>query len=214
MALKSLLLTPVLLALTALAAFALVRILSGAPLLPWFGVLLAAAPLPGFVGLLMAATPAGRTSRHLPLLIFVTGLGLALTLIAAPVAGATPALLASAAALAFLWYDFVYSDLGRTPSGVLRRGAPLPDFTVNDLEGRAVPSATFRNQRTLLLFFRGNWCPLCMAQVGELAERYRDLTDLGVRIALISPQPHKQTAALAAKYDVAMDFYVDPDGQA
>ncbi|MEM7491075.1 MAG: redoxin domain-containing protein [Pseudomonadota bacterium] len=212
MALKSLLLTPVILALTALSAFALVRIFGGAPILPWFGVLLAAAPLPGFVTTLMVAKPAGRTSRHLPVLLFLTSLGFALTLVAAPLAGTGPAAAAGAAALGFLWYDYVYSDLSRTPSDVLRQGEPLPRFTVYDLEGRAVPSSDFVGRRTLLLFFRGNWCPLCMAQVQELADRYRELSAMGVDVVLISPQPHRQTESLARKYDVDLRFLVDADG--
>ncbi|MEM7644717.1 MAG: peroxiredoxin family protein [Pseudomonadota bacterium] len=214
MALKSLLLTPILLALSLLSVFALVQMAGGAPLLPWLGVLIASAPLPAFVSVLMVSKPAGRTSRNLPGLLFLTGLGLALTLIAAPGAGPAPALLAASASLAFLWYDFVYSDLGRTPSGVLRQGAPLPDFTVKDLDGQDVTRADFLGQRTLFLFFRGNWCPLCMAQIEELAARYRDLTEMGVQIALISPQPHTKTAELARKYDIDMRFLHDPDGRA
>ncbi|MEM8850781.1 MAG: peroxiredoxin family protein [Pseudomonadota bacterium] len=214
MALKSLLLTPVLLALSVLSIFALIQIVTGAPFLPWFGVLMASAPLPSFVTTLMVATPMARTSRNLPVLLFITGIGLALTLISTPGASPTPALLAASASLAFLWYDFVYSDLGRTPSGVLRQGAPLPDFTVQDLDGQDVTRDDFLGQRTLFLFYRGNWCPLCMAQIEELAARYRDLTAMGVQIALISPQPHTKTAELARKYDVDMRFLHDPDGRA
>ncbi|MEM8822091.1 MAG: redoxin domain-containing protein [Pseudomonadota bacterium] len=214
MALKSFLLTPVLLVLTAISCLALVRLIGGDPVMPWFGVLLAAAPLPGFVSVLMLAKPSGRTSRHLPGLLFVTALGVALAVLSGPASGWGPAILASAAALAFLWYDFIYSDLGRTPSVTLRQGGPLPEFDVQNLDGAPVSSRDFLGGRTLILFYRGNWCPLCMAQVNELAARYRALSEMGVDVVLISPQPQTQTEALALRFDVDMKFLTDPDGQA
>lgn len=214
MALKSRLLTPVLIALSAVFALSIYRLASGAPTLPWVGVLLASAPLPVFISILMVLRPAGRTSRHLPAFLGISGLGLILTLVSAPTFGAGPTLLAAGSVAALLWYDFIYSDLDRTNSRVLHVGAPLPDFTVQDLSGAEVSSADFTGQKTLFLFYRGNWCPLCMAQIKEVAARYIELSDMGVRIALISPQPHDQTASLAANFGVQMDFLRDVDGQA
>jgi peroxiredoxin len=64
------------------------------------------------------------------------------------------------------------------------------------------------------IFYRGNWCPLCMAQIKELVSQYKQLQELGVRVALISPQPHKFTIGLARKFDVPFDFLTDEDNRA
>jgi peroxiredoxin len=48
-----------------------------------------------------------------------------------------------------------------------------------------------------------------MAQIREIAAQYRELSDRGVAVVLISPQSHKRTADLAAKFDVPFLFWVD-----
>ncbi len=65
----------------------------------------------------------------------------------------------------------------------------------------------------MLLFYRGNWCPLCMAQVGEIAERWREISSLGAQVALVSPQDEGRTRALAARHDVGFRYLRD-DGLA
>ena len=107
-----------------------------------------------------------------------------------------------------------YSRLGRAESAALRVGARLPEMVLTDVNGRAVDAAKhYAGSAVLMMFFRGNWCPLCMAQVRDVAKAYRALADRGVRVALVSPQPHDDTRALAARFDVPMDFWVDPAAQ-
>ena len=64
-----------------------------------------------------------------------------------------------------------------------------------------------------MLFFRGNWCPLCMAQIREIAAQYREIEALGARVLLISPQPQAHTRQLAQKFDVNFLFLQDPHNQ-
>jgi peroxiredoxin len=59
------------------------------------------------------------------------------------------------------------------------------------------------------MFYRGNWCPLCMAQVAEIAGRYRELDEMGVSVTLISPQPLVETQKLAAAHATGFRFWVD-----
>jgi peroxiredoxin len=53
-----------------------------------------------------------------------------------------------------------------------------------------------------------------MAQIKEIAGQYQQLQDMGVRVALISPQPHKFTIGLAKKFDVEFDFLTDENNRA
>ena len=93
-------------------------------------------------------------------------------------------------------------------------GQPLPSFELETEDGRKVDSSSFLGKPLLLLFYRGNWCPLCTAQIRELAEQYRELHALGVQVVLASPQPHRYTRQLAAKHDVPFHFLVDANHQA
>lgn len=180
----------------------------------WLGALLAGSSFPLVMAYLMLARVA-RTSRYLPLPLAISVLGVVLGIYAAVDSAELAALgWALAGAGIFFLYIFWYSSLGRRQSKLLQLGEPLPDFVLETLDGETVSSARFRRQATLLLFFRGNWCPLCMAQVSEISERYQQLQKLGVQIVLVSPQSQRHSAALASRFSAPMAFYRDVDGAA
>jgi peroxiredoxin len=115
---------------------------------------------------------------------------------------------------AFLAYDYWYSSFGRSQSSLIGIGRPLPVVEFRNTAGKMISSASLTAKPTVWIFFRGNWCPLCMAQIKEVAAQYQQLEELGVRVALISPQPHKFTVGLAKKFDVAFYFLTDEGNQA
>ncbi len=212
MRLKSILLMPLIFVLIGISGFAGFQLATGGSVLAWGGVLAAAIPLPLFITLLVATEAVARTSANLPSTLGVAGLGaVAAIAAAAQGAGALPAALALLALAILLWYVFVYSRYGRQPSKALKVGEMLPDFELEDAAGQTISSADFRQGPSLFLFFRGNWCPLCMAQIKEVAAGYRQLEAQGVKVALVSPQPHAETAKLASKFDAPMHFLVDKD---
>ncbi len=106
-----------------------------------------------------------------------------------------------------------YSLFEARDSDLLRPGTQLPDLNVFNEQGEPVSLRQFEGP-LLLLFYRGNWCPLCMAQIREVADQYTELAAKGVTLLMISPQPHSNTAALAARFEVPMRFLVDKDLQA
>jgi peroxiredoxin len=113
-----------------------------------------------------------------------------------------------------LLYTYWYSHLERRPLSTLVHGAPLPDFPLEDESGADVSSLQFSSSPTLWLFYRGNWCPLCMAQIKEIAGQYCALQERGVQIVLVSPQSHARTRELAEQFDVDFTFLVDRDHRA
>ncbi len=108
-------------------------------------------------------------------------------------------------------YVFWYSILDRTGSAVIAIGAELPELELYDDRGQRVTPTD--GKYALYMFVRGNWCPLCMAQVREIADRYRELERRGVEVFLIARQPEANTRALAKRFDVPIRFCVDQDGQ-
>ncbi|MBT0995513.1 redoxin domain-containing protein [Cellulomonas sp. DKR-3] len=124
-----------------------------------------------------------------------------------------PVLVAAAGVAALVGYQRWYSRQ-HVPAAVLEVGRPLPDFPLQRTDGSPTTSAELREGAHVIVFFRGSWCPFCVAQVRAIAEDYRELDRLGVRVALISPQRPEDTAELASRFDVPMAFYVDADGRA
>lgn len=70
----------------------------------------------------------------------------------------------------------------------LPEGAEVPEVVVRDGSGRKVPLAEIlAGKPTLLVFYRGGWCPYCNRQLQGLKDIEPELLDLGVRIVGISP---------------------------
>jgi peroxiredoxin len=113
-----------------------------------------------------------------------------------------------------LIYIHWYSRFGTRAPGPLAVGQPLPDFILEDLDGRKLSAAALTVTPALWLFFRGNWCPLCMAQIKEIAAQYRELDRRGVQVLLISPQHQAHSAALSQRFEAPMRFLRDVDNRA
>lgn len=109
-----------------------------------------------------------------------------------------------------LAYILWYSQYGKRDSAQLRVGFALPEVVFETDQGKAVSTSDFQGP-LLLMFYRGNWCPLCMAQIKEISAQYSALAQKGVQLLMISPQSHANTAALAQRFDVPMQFLVDKE---
>jgi len=211
--LKSLFVTSYIVASNAAAMVAVYRLFSDGAASPWLGTLIACgAPALFFNRLLLA--PVARTSDTLwPVLTAgVAGTALAL-LLAGGLIGWAVWLSLLIGVLASVIYVFWYSRFSAPPaSAPLKQGQPLPDFELRD--GSAVVTREQLTARPALwVFFRGNWCPLCMAQIKEIAAQYQALAARGVEVYFVSPQSEDRSAALAKKFDAPMRFLTDPDNR-
>jgi peroxiredoxin len=93
----------------------------------------------------------------------------------------------------------------------LRPGQALPEFAAVDESGRAVRSSDLHGAAAVILFVRGNWCPFCTRQVADLADRYKEILDLGAKLILITPKPLQTTRRVADIFGVDFDFWLDGD---
>jgi peroxiredoxin len=213
---KSFFIFPAAIVSVLLLVWALVQVVAGGPdRTAWIGAAISALPLP-FLILRLMIKPVERTSENLPLLLFLSAVGV---MIAAweqfmeGVAGWAPLSLALVNAAIMLLYVFWYSRFGRIESAQLAVGSKLPEFRLRDAEGIEVGSEDLLGSPAVLLFYRGNWCPLCMAQIEEIAGRYQEMTDMGIKVALISPQPDEHTKNLAGMHDVPFHFLIDAENR-
>jgi peroxiredoxin len=181
----------------------------------WVGAAISALPLP-FLILRLMVTPVARTSENLPFLLLLSAVGV---MVAAwekfmeGVAGWTPLVVTLVNAGIMLLYVFWYSRFGRIESGQLAVGAKLPEFRLRDADGNEIGSEDFAGSPLVLLFYRGNWCPICMAQIREIVDRYQEMHSMGVKVALISPQSDDHTRHLARIHDVPFHFLIDTENK-
>ena len=111
-------------------------------------------------------------------------------------------------------YVHWYSRFPKRDRSFLRVDQTLPALVLTNERGESIDTRTLTTTRAMWLFYRGNWCPLCMAQIREVAANYQALAQRGVAIYLVSPQPPEHTAELAEKFDVPMQFFIDQDNVA
>lgn len=185
--------------------------------LAWLGPLLTAAPFAAFLTRVMLLRDVARTSGTFPGFFGLALVGVAASAVALALGqpGASSALaLAGLGAATFALYSLWYSRLGRQPSRALEKGKALPELELIGADGKPFSTRRLSGAPALLFFFRGNWCPLCMAQIKEIAARYRELAELGVKVAMISPQPQGHTAELAKRFEVPFLFLSDPQNRA
>lgn len=183
----------------------------------WLGAVLTTLPILMFFSRVMMLKNMARTSSHFPILMLMAIVGLILAGYGFMKTGSTNMLsmaLVITGFVSFLLYNYWYSSLGRDTHTKLQIGKQLPSFSVKDNDGKNFESSSFQGSPLILIFFRGNWCPLCMAQIKEIAAKYRELSDLGAKVALVAPQPEKNTKALAAKFDVPFMFLTDTNNRA
>lgn len=128
-------------------------------------------------------------------------------------ASAAP-LLAFVALCGWLAYVAWYSDLGDRSKDRIKEGKKLPSIPLQDYDGNDLSSNDWKGGKRLVIFYRGNWCPICTAQVNELGKFEKEFDALGIRITLISPQSHEKSRKHAKKVGMDYDFLVDVNNEA
>lgn len=186
-------------------------LLGGNEATAWLGAAIASVPLPVIATYLMFGG-VERTSENFPFMLLIAAAGVMVALweqFIEGTSGWSPTSVALAAGVLLLMYIFWYSRFGRIAVAALSVGSKLPEFELQDTDGNTFRSADLVGAPAVIMFYRGNWCPLCMAQIKEIAARYQDMEAMGIQVVLVSPQPEEHSRRLAAQYDVPFEVLID-----
>ena len=178
------------------------------------GLAMTSIPMLFFLGKLFL-TDVPRTTPDLNIYSVFVGIGTLILIYAFYIDGAE-SMASIGFFLAICWVLYIkwYSIFEGRTSTLLSKGQVMPHLSFEDENGNKVTSKSFLGKKNILMFYRGNWCPLCMAQIKELSNEYRNLESKGIQTVLISPQPHSNTRSLAKKHNVGFRFLVDKDNAA
>jgi peroxiredoxin len=70
----------------------------------------------------------------------------------------------------------------------LKVGQSVPNGELTTLEGKKVELKTLVSQKpSILIFYRGGWCPYCNLQMGQLVKIEPDLMRMGYQLLAITP---------------------------
>ena len=95
---------------------------------------------------------------------------------------------------------------------ILPVGSLAPEFALPDANGRIVRSADLLALAPLIVtFFRGRWCPYCMAELAAWRDLYPELRRRGALLVAISPQTVHQNSLLLQQHPLPFPVLSDSE---
>ena len=95
-----------------------------------------------------------------------------------------------------------YTDNPKQVNPILT-GTTIPDAVVKTKEGKTVSiQELVRQQPTVLIFYRGGWCPYCNRHMAELQQSQQQLVDMGYQILAVSPDRPEKLKKSISKHNL------------
>ena len=108
----------------------------------------------------------------------------------------------------------VKSHIAETADQVspLLNGQMIPDIAVTKIDGSTIGLSDYlKDQKTILFFYRGGWCPFCNTQMGQLQAVEGELKKLGFKLVGISTDApddlKKSIEERKLSYDLLSDYH-------
>ncbi len=92
-------------------------------------------------------------------------------------------------------------------------GAPVPDFSAPNQDGKVVKLSELKGKPILLYFYPKDDTPGCTKEACALRDRFDKFTKAGILIFGISRQDAGSHRAFRAKYHLPFDLLTDSDGE-
>ncbi|MDX2069326.1 MAG: peroxiredoxin-like family protein [Haliscomenobacter sp.] len=119
----------------------------------------------------------------------------------------------------FLFLPFsllAQSDLPAKPEDIapLLIGEMVPDMQLAKMDGTPIDMGTVLNgNKTILIFYRGGWCPYCNSHLSDLQKIEPKLKELGYQIVAVSPDAPTKLKETDLKNDLGYQLYADTKGE-
>jgi peroxiredoxin len=120
-------------------------------------------------------------------------------------------------ALSLLISGIGRAELADSPEKVnpLGKGQTVPAVTLTTVDGKEFAlQAETAKQPTVIIFYRGGWCPYCNRHLSDVQTVVKDLLALGYRILAISPDMIEALRATAEKDQLTYTLLSDADMKA
>ena len=93
-------------------------------------------------------------------------------------------------------------------------GEKIPNITLKSSENAAVQlSDLLKKKKSVLVFYRGGWCPYCNLHLQALAEAEKQILDQGFQIIAISPDASANLKMTEEKDKVKYTLLSDSKGE-
>lgn len=91
-------------------------------------------------------------------------------------------------------------------------GEKIPNTPLQDVNGKTIETNDILNKKTVLIVYRGGWCPYCNSQLSDMQEIEKQIIDLGYQIVAVSPDAPKFLKQTQEKEKLQYLLYSDSEG--
>ena len=92
-------------------------------------------------------------------------------------------------------------------------GEILPNATLLNENGESINlNDEIAKKNTVLVFYRGGWCPYCNMQLAGLVDSEAEILKLGYQIIAVSPDDYRNLKPSVEKNNMNYKLYSDADG--
>lgn len=119
-----------------------------------------------------------------------------------------------------VWMFFLglglHAQLPQKPQDVspLLVSEKIPAVSLFDPSGNTVDlTALLKEKPSILLFYRGGWCPYCTRQLADVATVQQDLEQMGYQVIAISPDRPEKFEATGKKASGSIRLLSDGNGE-
>lgn len=120
------------------------------------------------------------------------------------------------AALLLLIFSTSFAQIYETAKDVkpLLIGETIPNAKLLNMEGNSFNfSNNLERKPTVLIFYRGGWCPYCNAQLSDIAKMEDEIIKAGYQIIAISPEDFTNFPEIVKKDEVKFQLLSDVEGK-
>jgi peroxiredoxin len=110
------------------------------------------------------------------------------------------------------WASSAVAELAGSPQEIqpIETGLPVPSAWLKTVRGQSVDlNESVLGMPTVLVFYRGGWCPYCMRQLAELQKIEDKLRELGYQVVAVSPDPPDKLRATVQKLKIGFTLLSD-----
>jgi len=93
-------------------------------------------------------------------------------------------------------------------------GEAVPDVTLTSANGNEESILSILDEKpTVILFYRGGWCPYCNRHLSDIRDAESEILDMGYQIIAISPDSPENLMVTDEKNALKYRLYSDSDGK-
>jgi len=102
----------------------------------------------------------------------------------------------------------------RLAANILAVGSKIPEFRLQDHDGKSVSSSDLLAKgRLVLCFIRGRWCPFCVGQMEAMNLILPEIEQAGATLVAISPQTVQQSFFMRDQHRLRFPLLSDSGNQ-